>query len=286
MGQLEGKVAVITGSTRGLGLAIAQAYAREGASVVLTGRTEADLQSIVADMQQQGKHATSIVADVGQLSEVQAIADHALQTFGAIDIWVNNAGYGGVYGSTADIAPEDFERVLRTNIFGTYYGSLVALNYFRAYRRKGKIINILGRGDRSPAPYQIAYGSSKSWVRAFTLALAQEQKKSGIGIYAINPGLMDTDLLRKVEVVRGYEGQLKRFGTIIRMWANPPEVPAERVVWLASRATDGKTGLEIQVLGTKEIVSGAFAELMRRLRRQPLTDKSPRITLTAPHSLP
>ena len=272
MGMLKDKVAVITGSGRGLGLAIAQAYVREGAAVVLTARSEEAIQTAVAHLQEQGARASGLALDVGELSQVQTLARHAIETFGTFDIWVNNAGYGGIYGPIAEIDPADFERVLRTNIFGTYYGSLVAINYFREQHKKGKLINMLGRGDRNITPYQIAYGSSKAWVRSFTLALAKENKKAGIGVFALNPGLMDTDLLRKVDVVQGYEGQLKRFGTIIRMWSNPPALPAEKAVWLASSATNGKTGIEVQVLGTREIVSGLLGELRRRVTRQPLTE--------------
>ena len=279
MGQLEGKVAVITGSTRGLGLAIVQAYVREGASVVITSRSQAAVNEAVETLRQQGARVSGFPIDVAELTQVQALADHAVQTFGTIDIWVNNAGFGGVYGPTVLVEPQDFERVLRTNILGTYYGSITALNYFLTHGQHNKLINLLGRGDKSPTPFQIAYGSSKTWVRSFTLALAKENasNKRHVGIFALNPGLVDTDLLRKVDVVEGYESQLKNFGTIIRMWANPPAIPAEKAVWLASAATDDKMGIEIQALGFPRIVSGAIGELSRRVSRQPLPDRMPEI---------
>jgi len=174
MGVLEGKVAVITGSTRGLGLAIAQAYAREGAAVMLAGRSEGDLAQAVEDLRRQGAKASGQPTDVSDLAQVRALAEAAVQTFGRIDVWVNNAGLGGVYGPTLAIEPEQFEKVLRTNILGEYYGSLVALQHFRAQESGGKLINLLGRGDDGPVAYQNAYASSKIWVRSFTLALAKE----------------------------------------------------------------------------------------------------------------
>jgi len=91
---------------------------------------------------------------------------------------------------------------------------------------------------------------------------------------------METDLLQKVEVVRGYERKLKGFGTIIRMWANPPTVAAEKIVWLASSATDGKSGMEVNLLGPQHIIKGAFNELRDRLPRRPMADKSPHIQVT------
>ncbi len=285
MGVLEGKVAVITGSSRGLGLAIAQAYVREGAAVVLAGRSSAALAEAAAACERQGARVSWQVTEVGDLEQVKALADHTVKLFGKIDIWVNNAGYAGVYGPTAAIDPQDFERVVRTNILGEYYGSWVALQHFLAQGRGGKLINLLGRGDTGPVALQNAYASSKAWVRNFTLALAKEYKKTNIGIYAFQPGLVETNLLRKVEVIQGYERKLRIFSTIIRIWANPPSVPAEKAVWLASAATNGKTGLEVHVLTPGKQVAGLLRELRRLMQRQPPRDTSLKITLIAP-SLP
>ena len=285
MGVLDGKVAVITGSSHGLGFAIAEAFAREGAAVVLAARSSDSLTKAVDELKQKGANASGLTTDVGDLSQVMALADHAVEQFGTIDIWVNNAGVSGVYGPTASIDPELFERVIRTNILGEYYGSLVALQHFLAQGRGGKLINMLGRGDRQPVKYQSAYASSKTWVRNFTLALAKEYAGTGIGIYALNPGLMNTELLRKVDTVKGYEKKLKPLSSVIRLWAKPLSVPAEKAVWLASPATDKKTGLDIQVLGTGGLVKGLLQELRRIITRRPAPDTSLNITSLAPYKM-
>ena len=282
MGVLAGKVAVITGSSRGLGLAIAQAYVREGAAVALASRSSAALAEAAAACERQGARASWQATDVGDLEQVKALADHAVKMFGKIDIWINNAGYAGVYDPTAALDPQDFEHVVRTNILGEYYGSWVALRHFLAQGTGGKLINLLGRGDTTPVALQNAYASSKAWVRNFTLALAKEYKKTGIGIYAFQPGLVETDLLCKVEVVQGYEQKLRIFSTIIRIWANPPSVPAEKAVWLASAATDGKTGLEVRVLTPGKQVAGLLRDLRRLVQRQPPRDTSIQIKITPP----
>jgi NAD(P)-dependent dehydrogenase (short-subunit alcohol dehydrogenase family) len=247
MGQLDGKVAVITGSSRGLGYAIAETYAREGAAVVLTARSENQLRDNVAALTAKGCKAAGFPCDVSDLEAVRALAANAVQAFGKIDIWVNNAGVSGVFGPTAATPVERNERVVQTNILGTYYGSITAMQYFLP-QHSGKLINLVGRGDDKPVPLQNAYAPSKAWVRSFTLALAQEYKDSGIGIFAFNPGLVDTDMLRKLESMPGYEARLKPLSTVIQLWANEPEVPAEKALWLASSATDGKTGLAATVL--------------------------------------
>lgn len=281
MGILNGKVAVITGSSRGLGFAIAETYAREGASVVLAARTKSAVDESVAALQAKGYKASGTVCDVGDYAQVKALADHAVTTFGKIDIWVNNAGVAGVYGPTAHIPRERFERVIRTNINGTYYGSIIALEHFLS-QKNGKLINLMGRGDDGPVKFQNAYAPSKYWVKSFTMGLAQEYKDSGVGIYAFNPGLVDTDMLRQVDSLAGYESKLKPLSTVIRLWGNTPDVPAERALWLASSATDGKTGLSEKVLGRKRIFGGLLREAGRRLRRATMPDTSLTVTTVQP----
>jgi NAD(P)-dependent dehydrogenase (short-subunit alcohol dehydrogenase family) len=268
MAILQDQVAVITGATRGLGLAIAQTYGRAGATVVIAARSATAVEEVVAQLQREGIPASGLAGDVGDLAYVQALARHTLDTWGRLDLWVNNAGVAGVSGPTAHIAAEEFVRVVRTNILGVFHGSWVALQHMVPQGR-GKVINMLGMGDRRPAPLQNAYGSSKAWVRSFTLALAQEYKDSGVSIFALQPGLMHTDLMHKIEVVEGYAERLKVLETIMRMWANPPEVPAQKALWLASSATDGRTGLEGRELGMGRMLGGALRELWRRLLRRP-----------------
>lgn len=265
MGKLDGKIAVITGSTRGLGLAIAKLYAADGAAVVISSRTASTVERVVAELQAAGFRASGLACDVGDRGQVEALAQHAIDTWGHFDIWVNNAGLSSPYGPTIEVPPAYFETVLSTNIHGTYYGSRIALLHFVA-RGSGKLINLLGRGDSKPVAFQNAYAASKAWIASFTASLAKENAKTqGIGIFAFNPGLVDTDMLRSPAAITGWEGRLNPLKTVIRLWANPPEVPAERALWLASAATDGKTGLVVKVLGPGRMLRGLLDEVGRRL---------------------
>lgn len=268
MGKLSGKAAVITGSTRGLGLAIAKAYAQEGAAVVVSSRTAGAVNTVVRDLRAAGHQATGLAIDVAQVDQVKRLAEHAVATYGHFDVWINNAGVSAAYGPTMGVPMEQFVQVVQTNILGTYYGSWVAMQHFLASDR-GKLINLIGAGARKPLPMQNAYGSSKAWVRTFTLALAKGYKQTGVGVFLFQPGLVDTDMLRQIDVVPGYEQRLNVFPTIIRMWSNPPETPADKAVWLASAATDGKSGLEVKANGAGHFIAGALHEGWRRLSRQP-----------------
>ncbi len=264
MGELDGKTAVITGGTRGLGLAIATAFAKAGAAVVVASRSQAAVDAAVQHIHALGGRAYGMAVDVSDLGQVEALADRAAAEFGRLDIWVNNAGTAGPYGPTLGNTPRDFTQVVLTNILGVYHGSRTAMEQFIP-QHSGKLINILGHGYNGPVPWQNAYASSKAWIRSFTKALAEETKDSGVGVYAFNPGMVLTDLLTQVDVIAGSEDKLKRFPAVVRMWAKPPEVPAQKAVWIASSATDGKTGLLVSLFSPWTMLEGALHEQLRAL---------------------
>jgi glucose 1-dehydrogenase len=269
MKTLEGKVAVITGASRGLGKAIATLFAREGARVVLSARSKVDIEKNASDLRAEGLEASSFACDVSDPQQVEAMALFALQSYGGFDIWVNNAGIAGPYGATLDLSSDQFLSVLRTNMFGDYYGSVVAMRHFLP-RNTGKLINILGAGSKKPAPNQNAYGSSKAWIRVFTLALASEYKDSGVGVFALQPGLMDTDLLTDLVTFKEHEKRLRGFMPfLIRAGGKKPAAAARKALWLASSATDGKTGLDANVSSRLAILLGFLREGLRSLFHLP-----------------
>jgi glucose 1-dehydrogenase len=283
MGVLQSKVAVITGGSRGLGLAIARAFAAEGAAVVVGSRSAQAVQAAVAELRSTGAEASGLPADVARLVEVEALAAHARERFGGLDIWVNNAGVAGPYGPTMGFAPRAFHQVIETNIAGTYNGARTAMAHFLA-QGSGKLINLMGHGYKSPVPWQNAYSASKAWCRSFTLALAEETKGSGVGVYGFNPGMVLTELLTDVEVIEGSEARLSRFASVLRMWAKPPEAAARKAAWLASSATDGKTGLILNLFSPGQMLGGAAREGLSALLRRPATPIDVHLKTIPPHT--
>jgi short-subunit dehydrogenase len=156
------------------------------------------------------------------------------------------------------------------------------MQYFLA-QRSGKLINILGHDYNRPVPWQNAYGASKAWVRSFTKALAEETRNSGVGVFAYNPGLVLTDLLTEVSVIEGAEDRLKIFPTIVRMWAKPAEIPAKKAVWIASSATDGKTGLLVSLFSPWTMLRGAVKEGLRLLTKKPAPNMGIQISTIPPY---
>ena len=268
--ELTGKVAVVTGGTQGLGLAIAHAFAEAGATVVVANHMAAEVQRAVMWLEGRGVHVLGQLCDVRNRAQVFALAHTALSTFGQLDVWVNNAGVTATQGPTALIAPTVFTRVIETNILGTYHGSLAALHAMRP-RRTGKLINLVGQGEKTPNPFGNAYGASKAWIRNFTLALATEERANGLGIFTLNPGLLDTPLTRRMAVVAGYEGRARAFNRIARLVAAPPEEAARLALWLAGPATNGRTGLALQAPVLPRLLRGLVRETAHTLLRHPTT---------------
>ncbi len=265
---LKDKVAVITGGSRGLGLAIAQTYARAGAKIVIASRALRSVDLAVDSLRASGYQATGVACDVADIAQVEALAQHAIQTFGRIDIWVNNAGLSAPYGPTVHIPNKEFLSVINTNIIGTYNGSVVAMRYFLA-QKSGKLINLLGRGDTGSITLQNAYSSSKVWVRNFTKTLANEYKNGGVDIFGFNPGLVKTEMLSNVHAMQGYGEKMNPLRFVAMLWGNNADVPAEKALWLASDVTNGKSGLMVTVLTPGFMLRRALMAGLRWLLRRP-----------------
>jgi NAD(P)-dependent dehydrogenase (short-subunit alcohol dehydrogenase family) len=190
---LAGKVVVITGSTRGIGRAMAEACAAAGATVVVSSRTQSAVDETVIALEGAGASVTGIRCDVSVDSDLEALFTHAIETHGHIDVWVNNAGISLGMRRHVDTIPEEMRRIVDVNLIGTMVASWIVVPYFVAHGG-GVLINVSGRGGRGDAAaYTAAYAATKAAVMVFTKSLADEHKGDPISVLVLMPGMVDTD---------------------------------------------------------------------------------------------
>jgi 3-oxoacyl-[acyl-carrier protein] reductase len=241
---LKGKIALITGSSRGIGRATALRLAEEGANVVIDYlRHKENAEETVSQIRKMNRESVAVQADVGIFKEAKKLVNTAVKKFGQIDILVNNAGI--VEDRTLlKMNLEQWRSVLQTNLFGVFYCSKLAAKEM-VKRNSGRIINIASIVGQTGNFGQTNYSASKAGVIGFTKSLAHELATKGITVNAVSPGFTDTDMVRKLpEAVRTALLQripLKRFGR--------PEEIAEMIVFLASDRSSYITGQVFNVNG-------------------------------------
>ena len=189
--ELEGRSAVVTGSTKGIGRAIAEALVREGAQVCVSARSADEVERAVAELNELDRgRATGAVCDVRDYEEVRALFEHAVAEFGGMDVLVNNAGVGH-FGRVEEMSPEDFRAVLETNLFGVFYCCHLGVPLMKQ-RGGGYIINISSLAGANAHPQMAAYNASKFGLNGFSEALMQEVRHDRIKVSYVMPGSVNT----------------------------------------------------------------------------------------------
>jgi len=208
-GALGGKTVVITGSSRGIGRSIALAAAAEGANVVVSSRTAAAVQPVVDAITRAGGSASGMACDVTSESDLEALLGHAIERWGHLDVWVNNAGVSEGYRPVDELSPDEMREVVGINLVGTMLACRLVVPYMREHG--GVLINMAGRGYKGDAtPHTASYAATKAAVVSFTRSLAAENKDAPVSIHALVPGMVATDFYRddmpcspKLEASRG-----------------------------------------------------------------------------------
>ncbi len=191
MVNLNSKIAVVTGGTKGIGYAIAEALLKSGASVYVCGRNEPDLKAALEKLSVTGKVGGG-VCDVRDEAQVRAMLAECVDTFGGIDILVNNAGMGYFGKTVEEMTGEEFRQTLETNLFGVFYACHHAIPMMKN-RGGGYIINISSLAGQNPHPRMAAYNASKFGLNGFSEALMQEVRQNNIKVSYVCPGSVNTD---------------------------------------------------------------------------------------------
>jgi NAD(P)-dependent dehydrogenase (short-subunit alcohol dehydrogenase family) len=240
---LEGMVAVVTGGGSGIGRATAHLLAARGANVLVADIERAHADTVAKEI---GDAATSMQVDVTNLDDVEAMVRQAVLSYGGLHIAINNAGTSGTFGSTADVDPDEWRRVVDLNLGGVFYCMRAEIPAILE-SGGGAIVNTSSGAGLMGFAGLPAYVASKHGVIGLTRAAALEYSAKGIRVNAVCPGTVRTPML---EAFTGDESTLQAMGRAmpIKRLATPEEI-AEAMVWLASPAASYVTGHALAVDG-------------------------------------
>jgi NAD(P)-dependent dehydrogenase (short-subunit alcohol dehydrogenase family) len=243
---LSGKIALVTGASRGIGAEIARLFASHGAYVILSSRKQADCQRVVDEIVTAGGSAEALACHIGELEQIAALFAHVEQTHGRLDVLVNNAATNPYFGPITETEPAIFQKTVDVNIRGYFYMSSHGAKLM-AQHGGGSIINVASVNGVVPGLQQGIYSITKAAVIAMTKAFAVECAEAGVRCNALLPGLTDT---RFASVLVNTPAILKRALAHVpmRRVAQPSEM-AGAALYLASAASSYTTGAALNVDG-------------------------------------
>ena len=249
--RLDGKVVVITGASSGFGQGATLKFAGLGASVVLAARRDALLEDIAREVETAGGKALVVHTDVSRREEVEHLAQAAINQFGRIDVWVNNAG-GAALGLFEEVPLGDHVQVIETDLLGTLYGSYFALRHFKEQDSGGTLINVASVIGKVPAPYFASYAAAKHGVVGLSGAIRQELAQNDINnihVSTVMPTSMDTPFFEHAANYTGHKA----------VPIPPVYDPQEVVDVIVRMATKPEEEVSVGTAGTATVLSHNLA---------------------------
>ncbi len=243
---LEGKVAIVTGASRGIGESIARTFAENGAKVVLASRKQESLDAVAASIKESGGEALPIACHTGHMDMIDALFEKVMDTYGAVDVLVNNAAANPYFGAALNCPEGAYDKTFEINTKGYFFMAQKA-GRIMVEQKSGSIVNIASIAGMRGSPMQAVYGMTKAAVIQMTKAFAIELGSEGVRCNAICPGLTEThfaDVLIKTEEI--YNIALQRIP--LNRHAQPVEI-AGAALYLASDASSFTTGSILVVDG-------------------------------------
>ena len=246
MMRLQGKVAIVTGSTKGIGRAIAIGYAEEGAAVIVCGRSEDLAKNLAEELTRKGKKAVAMKLDVTSHDSINQVVDQVVKQFSRIDILVNNAGISPIWKRAEDTSKEAWDQIIATNLTGSFLCAQ-AVGKVMIKQKSGKIINMTSVGGKVALPRLIAYCASKAGIISLTQVLAAEWAQYNILVNAIGPSYVETDFTAGLRGNQAIYDDLKN-KNLLKRFAQPEEIVGA-AIFLASNESNYITGQTIFIDG-------------------------------------
>jgi NAD(P)-dependent dehydrogenase (short-subunit alcohol dehydrogenase family) len=250
-GKLKGKAALITGGDSGIGRAVALAFAREGADILISYlNEESDAQETVRIVQKEGRKCIAVAGDIQEESQCKNLVERAVSEFGKVDILVNNAAFQMTRESLEEISSEEFDRTFKTNIYATFYLSKAAVPYMP---KGGSIINTSSINAATPNPTLLPYAATKAAIANFTGGLAQLLIEKGIRVNAVGAGPVWTPLIPSTMPTE----KVKQFGekeSPMKRPAQPSELAPLYVLLASENDSSYISGAYLPVTGGRPVM--------------------------------
>jgi len=249
---LDGRVALVTGGSKGIGRAIALALAEDGADIALAARGEEALAAAAKEIEALGRRALPVATDVAEPEQVQALVDRTIGELGGLDILVNNAGAAPFLSTVDAIRPEGFEKYFRINFHSAFYATQAASKHLLE-KGSGSVINMASVAAFIASPGLTYYAGAKAALVSFTKTVAQEWAAHGVRVNAVAPGWIETDLNAQARQDPAFVESIRSMIPMGR-WGTAEEVAAV-VRFLASDAASFMTGSVVVVDGGQTLTA-------------------------------
>ena len=261
------KIIVITGSTRGIGLAMARAFLKHNCSVVISGRSQVDVDRTLESLSAEypASQLAGYACDVSDYSQLQALWQQASGHFGRIDIWINNAGVSNMLNPPWKLTPDEIKCVIETNVLGEMYGTSIAMNGFKE-QGGGALYNMEGMGAKDGRKVKglSIYGSSKAALGYFNDAIFEENTDPSILVGAIQPGMMLTNM-----VMCQYEDRPEEWDMVKDVLTVLSEDVDVVAAWLAEKIlANNKNGVRLKYGSTLKILSRVARKKLSRTKNK------------------
>jgi NAD(P)-dependent dehydrogenase (short-subunit alcohol dehydrogenase family) len=243
--RLEGRVAVVTGGSRGIGRATALALSARGADVAVVAQSDDAAEKTAGAIRSSGRRALAIGCDVASWAAVDRMVARVASELGPPTILLNAAGISGEKGLIVDLPPEVYERILAVNVLGPFHLMKAVLPHMQS-RQQGVVINMTSSAGQRPRATRCMYGSTKAALDVLAATAALEVAGAGIRVYAVSPGLIDTDMNAHDYATMPPDEQAQRKARIDSGEMRPPEEPGAFMAWLATDAAAGFKDVNIR----------------------------------------